>query len=134
MVTRGFLEQFCLELTRNEWTLYLALSTFLNFEQRRAFPSVTELETVLPIDRPSRSKAFRKLIDLALVEVWAEKVGRRRRTFYRFPYIDEKGHHVGQRQQSTAEELLQWNAEGSLPPGFEWLKEAWPKSTRRSEE
>jgi hypothetical protein len=73
MITRGFVEEYSLELKRNEWALYLALATFYNLPQRRSFPTLQMLEQLVPIDRYGRSRALKRLTALGLVEVWSER-------------------------------------------------------------
>jgi len=131
MITRGFVEEFSLKMSRNAWVFYLALATFYNRDQQRAFPNAEMLFAVLPLSRFARCRALRELVDLGLVEVWGEKRGRRRRTFYRLPRADTKGHHMAQVQQATCEELLAWEVEGTLPPGSAWVQRAYLKSGRR---
>lgn len=131
MITRSFVEEFCLKMRRNAWALYLALGTFYNLKQRRSFPSLQMLEAVCPVTRFSRSRALRELIDLGLVEVWGERSGRRRRTFYRLPHVDAKGHHTAERQQPTSEEIDELETEGALPVEYEWARRAYVKSSRR---
>ncbi len=131
MVTRGFIEEFCFAMSRNAWILYLALATFYNLSQRRSFPTNAMLFAVCSLSRFSRSRALRQLLDLGLVEVWGEKRGRRRRTFYRLLHVDAGGHHVARRQQHTFDELREWAAEGRLPPGYGWVQRAYVKSGGR---
>jgi hypothetical protein len=134
MISRGFVEEFGLRLSRNAWVLYQGLSTFYNRKQRRAFPPLAHLYAVCPLSRFSRSRAMLELVDALLVEVWSESVGRRERRFYRLLFVDAKGHHVSTRQQHTAEELRELERAGSLPPGFEWLKSSYSRIERRAEE
>jgi hypothetical protein len=134
MITRGFWEEFNLRLPRNAWALYVALATFYSNRQARAFPKSEELYTVCPLSVFSRSRAMFRLIDEGLIEVWGERIKRRRRTFYRFPHVDAKGHHMAQVQQPTAQELLEQKQKGTLPPDFGWVETAYLKSHRRVEE
>ena len=141
MLTRGFVEEFSLRLNRNAWAMYLTLATFYNRKQQRAYPTMQKIEHVCPLDRSSRSRALYhsdrrskngtlSLIDTGLVEVWSERVKRRRRTFFRLPHVDAGGHHCGERQQPTGEELVEWARANTLPPGFEWVKQSYMKSQR----
>lgn len=128
MVTRGFVEEFSLKMSRNAWALYLALATFYNRNQQRAFPNLEMVFAVLPLSRYARCRALRELVNLGLVEVWGARRGRKWRTFYRFPHADTTGHHMAGVQQPTCEELLAWDAEGRLPPGHAWVQQAYLKS------
>ena len=131
MITRGFVEEFSLRMSRNAWVLYLALATFYNREQQRAFPTAEMLFAVVPLTRSSRSRALRELLDLQLVEVWGQRQRRRRRTFYRLLHVDRQGHHLMQAQQPTCDQLQAWKAEGALPRDFEWVRQAYLKSEKR---
>jgi hypothetical protein len=130
LITRGFIEEFCLKMGRNAWVLYLALGTFYNLAQRRSFPNLQMLEAVCPLTRSARSRALRELTDLGLVEVWGEKFRRKRRTFYRLLHVDAKGHHTAERHQPTSEEIDELETEGALPAEYEWAKRAYAKSGR----
>lgn len=130
LITRGFLTEFAFAMSRNAWVLYLTLATFYNRRQARAFPTLERIETVCPLGRFSRSRALRELRKLGLVEVWAERRGRRRRTFYRLLHADAKGHHKAQLQQATCEEIFERAVKGVLPPGYEWVQRAHLKSGR----
>lgn len=130
MITRGFIEEFSLGMSRNAWGLYLTLATFYNLNQQRSFPTLKMLEAVCPLSRFSRSRALRELTDLGLVEVWGEKLGRKRRTFYRLLHVDAKGHHMAQVQQLSCEDLYERRAEGLLSPGYDLLDRAYLKTGR----
>jgi len=130
MVTRGFNEEFCLKMSRNALVLYMALGTFYNRNQHRAFPTLEMLEAACPLSRFSRSRALGELHDLGLVEVWGEKHRRRRLTFYRLLHVDAGGHHVAERQQPTVDELRKWAAVGALSPEYDWMQRAYVKSRR----
>lgn len=131
MITRGFVEEFAFAMSRNAWVLYLALATFYNFSQQRSFPKLEMLEAVCPLSRSSRSRGLRELVNLGLVEVWGERRGRRRRTFYRLLNVDARGHHLAQVQQVSGGELMNWTLKGSIPPDYEWVQRAYLKSWRR---
>jgi hypothetical protein len=133
LITRGFWEEFCLRLTRNEWALYIGSATFYSNGQLRAFPTPAQLFAVCPLDKFARSRATRTLIDEELVEIWSEKIKgtRRWRTFYRFPHVDSRGYHMAGLQQPTAKELLAWDRENKLPLEYAWVKGAYLKSHRR---
>jgi hypothetical protein len=131
MISRGFVEEFCFKMRLNAWVLYLALGTFYNLSQRRSFPNLEMLEAVCPLTRSARSRALRELIDLGLVEVWGERLKRKRRTFYRLVHVDAKGHHTAERQQLTLEEIAELDTTGKLPAEYEWAKRAYAKSRRR---
>jgi hypothetical protein len=127
MVTRGFIEEFCFSLSLNAWVLYLTLATFYNLQQKRSFPTLEMLEATCPLSRFSRSRALRTLFGLGLVEVWGEKRGRRRRTFYRLLHADAGGHHMAQCQQPTFNELREWASKSTLPPEYDWVQRAYVK-------
>lgn len=131
MITRGFIEEFSLRMSRNAWVLYLALATFYNRKQQRSFPSPEMLFAVAPLSRFARCRALRELVALGLVEVWGQKRRRRRLTFFRLIHADAKGHHMAQVQQATCEELIAREVEGTLPPGSAWVKQAYLKSRRK---
>jgi len=131
MISRGFVEEFSLKMSRNAWVLYLALGTFYSLPQQRSFPTLELLFAVCPLSRFSRSRALCELADLGLVEVWGKRQGRTRRTFYRLLHVDAKGHHLAEVQQPRAEELLSWEAEGMLPPDFMWAQSAYVKPVKR---
>ncbi|HEV2492292.1 MAG TPA: hypothetical protein VG204_04385 [Terriglobia bacterium] len=130
MVTRGFLEEFSLKMSRNAWVLYLALGTFYHLYQQRSFPKLEMLEAVCPLSKFSRSRALRELVDLGLVEVWGEQRGRKRRTFYRLLHVDAKGHHVAKVEQPTYEDIYERLAQGALSPGYEWVQRAYLKTVQ----
>jgi hypothetical protein len=130
MITRGFVEEFSLRMSRNAWVLYIALGTFYNRNQQRAFPNLKMLFAVLPLSRYARCRALRELVDLGLVEVWGARRGRKRQTFYRLPYVDATGHHMSQVQQPTCEQLLAAYAEDCLPPEYDWVRQAYLKSRK----
>ncbi len=127
MISRGFVEEYCFKLGRNEWVLYLALATFYNGKQRRAFPTPEQLYAVVPISRYGRSRAMRKLIELELIEVWGETLKRRRRTFYRLLNVSDGRRHLANRQQRSYKELRELAGKGELPADEGWLHRADPK-------
>jgi DNA-binding transcriptional ArsR family regulator len=131
MITRGFVEEFGFALSRNAWVLYLALATFYNIQQQRAFPNLEMLYAVCPLSKSSRSRALGELFEHGLVEVWSERLGRRRRTFYRLPHVDAKGHHLAEVQQPRWEDLLRQELEHTLPEQFAWVHSATLKSGPR---
>ena len=128
LITRSFITEFCLSMSRNAWILYVSISTFYNISQERAFPKLEMLEAVCPLSRWSRSRALLELLNLRLVEVWGEKVGRRRRTFYRLLQVNPKGWHMAERQQLTGEELQERFSRKKLLKGMEWVQKAYRKS------
>jgi hypothetical protein len=105
--------------------LYAAIGTFYNPVQKRAFPRLDMLEAICPLSRYSRSRALRELLTLGLVEVWGEKRGRRRRTVYRLPYVNEKRWHMAHPQQATGDELQDLIAKNQLPADLEWAGRGW---------
>jgi hypothetical protein len=132
-VTVGFIQHFCLQMRRNEWVLYGVLAACYNTKQERAWPSLVMLESALPFDRFTRNRSMRKLVDLGLVEVIAEKVGRRWRTFYRMLHVRSDGRHVATQQQKSFEELERLYDSGMLPESYKWLKNCHLKSHRHAE-
>jgi hypothetical protein len=131
MITRGFVAEFSLALTRNAQSMYLTLATFYSLRQQRAFPTLKHIEAVCPLGGPARSRALAQLKQLGLVEVWAERRGRRRHTFYRLLHVDATGHHLAERQQPTGKELQERQRQGVLGEDYEWLKRAYPKRLHR---
>jgi hypothetical protein len=127
MITRCFVAEFCLTLTRNEWVLYLTLATFYNPSQRRSFPRLKDIEAVCPLGAPARSRALSGLKKHGLVEVWGERTGRRKRTFYRLLHAGTKGHHLAEQQQPTGEELQERERKGKLGEDYEWVRTAYRK-------
>lgn len=126
-LTRGFIEEFSLAMNRNAWVLYMALGTFYNSKQRRAFPKPEHLDAVVPLARYGRSRALGKLVELGLVEIWGERKGRRRRTFYRLLHVNEKRRHCAKKQQLDWREIEEMKNHGQLPKDYAWATAAYLK-------
>jgi hypothetical protein len=86
--------------------LYLVLATFYDPKKKRAWPTTRELEDALPMPKQHRYRALDELYEPGLVEYWRENAGRHQRRFYRMPYLDERGHITGTRQQPPWQEVL----------------------------
>ena len=114
-------------MNRNAWVLYLALGTFYNRKECRAFPTLEQLYAVFPLERYGRSRALGKLVELGLVEVWGERRQRRRRTFYRLLHVDDTGKHCAEKMQPSWAELKEMQSRTQLSEAYEWVTTAYLK-------
>lgn len=135
MITRGFLVEHSGALHLNQLRLYLGLAVFYNPRQKRSFPRPEHLDNVAPMDAAERSRALHALAEHALVELWREPIGRWNRRFVRLPYVDERGKHMGRRQQPTWQELLEMKQNDQLTAEYAWVSRATllvPNQRRRA--
>ena len=124
MLTAGWYEVFIggRILNLNELRLYTSISLYYNRTKERSYPGGTELENYFQADGSEERRSLSGLAKLGLAERWKQRMNSRTTwRFFRLPYVDSKGRHLGTRQQPTACELL---AAVTPPAGYEWLQNA----------
>lgn len=122
MITASWFEVFIggRVLNLNEWRLYTALALHYNREKMRAFPKGVHLENYFQADGAEERRSLKGLAALGLVERWRQRVNSRKALrFFRLPYVDDKGRHIGAIQQPLAHELLT-----TRPEGYDWVPKA----------